>query len=171
MFSFRAARLAILVAFALTSTSCSLSGWPWANSSGQKPKRESKTEKCARLVREACDAALAMRRSDMLELEGAAIVGTLGGVTNASRLVASRASDAGRSASVSYVDALLKLSKLPDGMVDAQLDSFTYQNREKIELLVSVKPVIRGHLQRTRLGLKPIPEDCFQDLQSVRYDM
>jgi hypothetical protein len=162
----------LIAVFALSSTGCSFSFWPWGNrgnSTTAEPRRETKPEKSARLVREACDAAVAVRRADMLELEGAAIVGARGGGADQSARVARRASSAGRSAADAYVAALLKLSKLPDRMVDVQVASFAYQNKQRQALLASLKPLIQRHLNETRLGLKPAPEACLQDLQSVRY--
>lgn len=168
----RAVCLFVASAFVLSSTGCGFSIWPWGNRSNStmaEPRRETKPEKSARLVRESCDAAVAVRRADMLELEGAAIVGAQGGGADQSARVASRASGAGRSAADAYVAALLKLSKLPDRMVDAQVASFVYQDKERQALLASLKPVIQRHLNETRLGLRPSPEACLQDLQSVRY--
>lgn len=172
MFPYRAVFLVLIAAFAVSSTGCGFSIWPWGNrqnSLASKPSPETKPEKSARLVREACDAAVAVRRSDMLELEGAAIVGAHGGGEDASARIANRASDVARTAAAVYVATLEKLSKLPSELVDAQVDSFTYQNKEKQELLVSLKPVIRRNLKETRVGLKPTPQACLQDLQSVRY--
>jgi hypothetical protein len=164
--------LAFILAFAISSTGCGFSIWPWGkreNSAVTEPKRETKQEKSARLVRELSDAAVSIRRSDMLELEGAAIVGALGGGPEASARVAGRASSAARSASTIYVAALQKLSKLPPNLVDAQVTGFVYPDQEKTQLLASLKPAIRRHLNETRLGLKPSAEACIQDLQSSRY--
>jgi hypothetical protein len=168
----RATRLVVIFAFAFCATGCGFSIWPWSNqgnSSATEPKRETKQEKCARLVRELSDAAVSIRRADMLELEGAAIVGALGGGSDASARVAGRASSAARSASLVYVAALQKLSKLPANWVDAQMTTFVYRDQEKTQLLASLKPAIRRHLNETRLGLKPSAEACIQDLQSSRY--
>jgi hypothetical protein len=172
MVPYRASCLLLVVAFALTSTGCGFSIWPWgnrANSATAEPRRETKPEKCARLVREACDAAVAIRRADMLEIEGAAIVGARGGGPDQSARMASRAADAARSASAVYVSSLDELSKLPGGLVDTQISNFVYQDKKKQELLSKLKPVIRRNLKETKLGLKPSPEACIQDLQSSRY--
>ena len=164
--------LILAASFAIFSTGCGFSIWPWGkrdNYAASQTERETKEEKSVRLVREACDAAVAVRRSDLLELEGAAIVGALGGGADASARIANRASSAARTSSVVYVAALGKLSKLPRGLVEAEISRFTYQDSEKQKLLESLKPVIRRNLHETRLGLKPTPEACLQDLQSVRY--
>ena len=172
MFRHRAVCFFVVSAFALSSTGCSFSIWPWGNrgrSATAEPKRETKPEKSARLVREACDAAVAVRRADMLELEGAAIVGAGGGGADASARIAGRASSAALAAAGVYVATLQKLAKLPSGLVDNQIGSFAYRDKERQELLVSLKPVIQRNLNETKLGLKPSPESCLQDLQSVRY--
>lgn len=173
MFFPHTARFVLVVVFALSSTGCGFSIWPWGNrgnASATDPQRETKREKCERLVRELSDAAVAIRHSDMLELEGAAIVGALGGGSDASARVAGRASTAARSASLAYVAALQKLSKLPANWVDGQITTFVYRNQEKTEILTSLKPAMRRHLNEARLGLKPSAESCIQDLQSSRYE-
>ena len=168
----RATRLVVILAFVSCATGCGFSIWPWGNqgnSSDTEPKRETKQEKCARLVRELSDAAVSICRADMLELEGAAIVGARGGGADASARIADRASTAALAAAGIYVATLEKLAKLPSGLVDAQISSFVYQDKKRQELLSKLKPVIRRNIIETKLGLKPSQEACIQDLQSVLY--
>lgn len=169
---FRIIGITVLASIALGSSGCGYSFWPWGkrdNASVSKPRPETNEEKCARFVREVCDAAVAIRRADMLELEGAAIVAARGGGPDASANVAGRASNAALAAASAYVAGLTKLAKFPRHLADTQIDAFKYQDKNKQELLTSLKPVIRRNLNETKLGLKPSTEACVQDLQSVRY--
>lgn len=109
----------------------------------------------------------AMCKLDVLRTEGVAAIGAYGGTAEAASAATEISGISSQSAQV-YYNALLKLRKFPQRLVEGEVGR-QYQLQPDPRAAMLVQPVILRHIDAIYTGIELTPADIRQDFESQRY--
>lgn len=109
----------------------------------------------------------AMCKLDVLRTEGVAAIGSYGGTAEAASAATEISGISSQSSQV-YYNALLKLRKFPQRLVEGEVGR-QYQLQPDPRAAMLVQPVILRHIDAIYTGIELTPADIRQDFESQRY--